>query len=364
MASSRTTRISVAAALVCATLPGSQALFPHGAGAIRSAPTSASPRSSGRLVERRSIPASSSSCGAASSGPLSYHWPVKPFDRQHPIRGYFGDPRTPTAASSFYSPASPGTFNFHSGVDIVATTGTPVYPVVSGVATVNTDNVIVNATDGRVFEYHHIWPRVRSGQYVSAYETVLGKTQPHFGHVHLTEIDNGKLHNPLDPGHLEPYRDETAPVVDKVDFSDSEGNKVNPLRLRGSVGISVDAHDMPALPIVDGWSGLPVTPALVAWELRGSSDKIAIPRRTARDFRQSEPANGDFWTFYGIGTHQNKYGEHFPERVKLIGRYVIDLTPSRLETRSIANGAYTLRITVADTCGNSGSLSEQITIAN
>ena len=25
---------------------------------------------------------------------FAYHWPIKPFDRQHPIRGAFGDPRT------------------------------------------------------------------------------------------------------------------------------------------------------------------------------------------------------------------------------------------------------------------------------
>jgi hypothetical protein len=31
---------------------------------------------------------------AAASGASAYPWPVKPFDKQHPIRGFFGDPRT------------------------------------------------------------------------------------------------------------------------------------------------------------------------------------------------------------------------------------------------------------------------------
>ena len=30
----------------------------------------------------------------------SYHWPVKPFDRQHPVRGNFGDPRTIFSSSA------------------------------------------------------------------------------------------------------------------------------------------------------------------------------------------------------------------------------------------------------------------------
>ena len=30
---------------------------------------------------------------AAGSTKPSYGWPVKPFDRQHPVRAYFGDPR-------------------------------------------------------------------------------------------------------------------------------------------------------------------------------------------------------------------------------------------------------------------------------
>src|SRR5579859_7113889 len=33
-------------------------------------------------------------CDGHGSGPLVYHWPVKPFTRQHPVRGNFGDPRT------------------------------------------------------------------------------------------------------------------------------------------------------------------------------------------------------------------------------------------------------------------------------
>jgi murein DD-endopeptidase MepM/ murein hydrolase activator NlpD len=369
MSIGRTTQISLAVLFLGAALPGGMALSARKAPrSIALSPaatpaTAASTAATSRIARQSSL-ARHSRCDAPPASPLSYHWPVKPFSRQHPIRGYFGDPRTPTAASSFYSPASPGTFNFHAGVDIVTKTGTPVYPVVSGVASAGSDNVIVDTADGRRFQYYHIRPQIQSGDYVSAYKTVLGKTQPRFGHLHLTEIYHGAIYNPLDPGHLEPYRDKTVPVVDAVNFINKQRKKVDPLGLKGSVEISVDAHDMPARPIVADWPGLGVTPALVEWELRTSSGTVVIPRRKARDFRQTEPSNGEFWTFYGVGTHQNKYGEHFPARVPLIGRYVFKLAPSALETGTIANGSYTLRITVADTCGNSGSLSEQITIAN
>jgi hypothetical protein len=53
---------------------------------------------------------------------LSYGWPIKPFHRQHPIRGYFGDPRTLAweGQPGLDSELTPGSFSFHNGVDIVA----------------------------------------------------------------------------------------------------------------------------------------------------------------------------------------------------------------------------------------------------
>src|SRR5688572_15595570 len=51
-------------------------------------------------------------------GPYTYRWPVKPFDRQHPVRGFFGDPRIANHGHSK---------QFHFGVDISAPNGTPVF---------------------------------------------------------------------------------------------------------------------------------------------------------------------------------------------------------------------------------------------
>src|SRR3954467_14382217 len=73
----------------------------------------------------------------AGSAPFAYGWPVKPFDREHPVRAILGDPRTifkgpPTVKALLHAG---GSFSFHQGIDISAPNGTDVYPVMSGVVT-------------------------------------------------------------------------------------------------------------------------------------------------------------------------------------------------------------------------------------
>ena len=107
----------------------------------------------------------------------AYGWPVKPFDRPHPVRANFGDPRT-----TFHGPAtqagiltSRGSFSFHFGVDIAVPDGTPVYPVRSGTATLLGGlNVQVDSGGGFKTQYWHIRPAIRQGQRVIAKQTVLG----------------------------------------------------------------------------------------------------------------------------------------------------------------------------------------------
>jgi hypothetical protein len=263
-----------------------------------------------------------------------------------------------------FAPGGPGPFNFHNGVDIVAADGAPVYPVLSGVAIVNPDNVVVDS-HGRWFQYYHLVPAVRSGQHVDAYQTVLGHIQAPHRHVHLTEGDGRSVTNPLEPGHLEPYDDRTTPAVDGVHFTGDRGRLVYRLRLKGEVRIAADAHDMPVLPIKGDWPGLGVTPATVSWRLETPGGAVAVPWTTVADFRQTEPGNDDFWRIFAPGTHQNKYGPKGRiTEVKMIGLYSYDLTPAGLDTRKLPNGVYTLTVRASDTCGNSGSLTEQIRVAN
>ncbi|HEY4977188.1 MAG TPA: hypothetical protein VII05_07570 [Gaiellaceae bacterium] len=315
-------------------------------------------------IVQRSHLARHSSCSVRSGSSLSYHYPIKPFNRQHRIRGYFADPRTPSGKRSVFAPGARGPFNFHSGVDILAADGTPVYSVVSGKTIAHPGNVKVYTTDGRRFQYYHIVPSVHSGQHVVAYKTVIGHIQAPHGHVHLIEVDGRTIQNPLAPGHLEPYRDKTAPVVDGVHFTGNQGLQADPLRLNGVIHIAADTHDMPALPIVGNWPGLGVTPAAVTWELRSADGSVVVPSHMIVDFRRTEPGNKDFWKVFAVGTHQNKYGSKHVRRVTLVGLYSYNLTPSGLDTRTLSNGVYVLTVSAADTCGNIGSLSAQITIAN
>src|SRR4051812_31847593 len=76
-----------------------------------------------------SVPAAAAA--ASHAAPFSYGWPVKPFDREHPVRAVLGDPRTsfkgpPTVDSLLHAK---GSFSFHQGIDISAPNGTAVYPV-------------------------------------------------------------------------------------------------------------------------------------------------------------------------------------------------------------------------------------------
>jgi len=54
-------------------------------------------------------------------------------------------------------------------------------------------------------------------------QPVLGVVDAPFDHVHLTEIDHSVVQNPLQPGHLTPYRDATVPIVDGLYLRDPSG---------------------------------------------------------------------------------------------------------------------------------------------
>jgi hypothetical protein len=335
--------------------------------ALTGAASALRPVARGPVTWQTQIPARRSPCADPRVGPFTYHYPVKPFLQQHPIRGFFGDPRT-VSSDPFGNDrrGTPGSFAFHNGVDIAAATGTPVYPVASGTVQARSygDEVVVSSPDGRTFQYFHVAPRVHAGQYVVAYRTVLGVVLPEWHHVHLSELDGFRIHNPLDPGHLEPYRDYTVPTVLAIDFRTAHDRPLDPTRLHGAVAISADAEDYPPLPVPGAWFDFPVTPALVAWRLVSASGHTVVPRTVVADFRKTEPPNRDFWNVYTAGTYQNfpVFGHHFFWRQP--GEYLFALTRSPLDTTRLRDGRYLLTVDVADVCGNRGSLTEAIDVRN
>jgi hypothetical protein len=302
---------------------------------------------------------------AASGGGFGY--PVKPFDREHPIRGSFGDPRTqfhgpPTLDSVLHGA---GSFSFHQGVDISAPNGTAVYPVVDGtVKTVTREWVGVSSGD-RGFEYWHIRPLVKVGQHVEARKTVLGHIVKPAGHVHLTEYENGRVVNPLVPGRLTPYHDTTRPTINSISFRRGDtGPEVFPSFVRGSVEMVVDAQDMPSMRVRGEWRNLPVSPALITWRIRSWAGRTVVPRQVAVDYRTTVPANSAFWQVYARGTYQNMsvFGPHYSYLQR--GCFLFKLTPRPFDTHRLRDGVYDLVVTANDIRGNSRSATLRFTVHN
>ena len=128
-------------------------------------------------------------------------WPLTPFHAQHPIRAGLNELRSSS---------------LHVGVDIQAPDGSAVYAVQPGVASV----LAPSGPNARVqvgnYIYWHIVPRVRTGDLVIPFQTVLGTVMAGYGHLAFSELGaSGEYVNPLRPGGtvLEPYVDRAAPVV-------------------------------------------------------------------------------------------------------------------------------------------------------
>src|SRR5687767_12932277 len=138
---------------------------------------------------------------AAHAASHTYGWPVKPFHRQHPVRGFFGDPRI--GGVPFGSARQ-----FHFGVDVSAPDGTAVFATASGVVSFqprHPDAVVITASSGVKFSYWHLVPSVRSGQVVHAYVTRIGRIARGWGHVHFSEQRGGRYVNPLRRGAMGPF---------------------------------------------------------------------------------------------------------------------------------------------------------------
>jgi Peptidase family M23 len=304
----------------------------------------------------------------AGNAPAGYPWPVKSFNRPHPVRGGFGDPRTlfharPTEAGLM---TGTGSFTFHWGIDIWAPNGTKVYPVVSGVvAQASRGGVTVDTGHGRVFAYWHIRPRVSVGDHVQAGETNLGAIRAPFEHVHFSELQDGRIVNPLQAGHLTPYADSTVPRVESIRLRRTDtGSDLVPTFVRGRVLLIAEAYDSLQMPVRGIWHGLPVAPALITWKLQRWDGKVVVGEQVGADFRQSIPSNTLFWSYYARGTYQNMavFDPHYNWGQP--GCFLFKLTRTAFDTRSVKDGVYDLVVTATDIRGNHSSKSLRLTIHN
>jgi hypothetical protein len=284
-------------------------------------------------------------CFASPPAAGAYGWPIKPFHAQHPVRGFFGDPRIDDHRN--------GDRTLHFGIDICAANGTPVYSPISGRAGIHPlhGDVVIVRGDARELSFWHVVPSVRAGDWVTAYRTVVGRVEAPWAHVHLSELRGGVYVNPLRPGGLAPYSDHTRPVVESFGF-ERAGSAVGRV-LRGAVDLVAEVADPAPLPVPGRWHGKPVMPALVRWRILRADGRSARPWRSAIDFRSALPARS-FADVYATWTRQNKPWRRARYRVLLARAW---------ETAQLAHGAYRLEVFACDTRGNHVTASTPFVIA-
>jgi len=272
-----------------------------------------------------------------------YCWPLKPFHRRHPVRGYFNDPRISGSSHAF-----------HFGIDIAAADGTPVHAVEPGTAHLDGGRSlsVVEPSGARSFGYWHVVPVVRHRQVVRRNE-LLGHVEAGWAHVHFAESSGGAYRNPLRPGALTPWFDSTSPRIAGIHLFRGR-RELSPLQVAGAVDVIVEAWDKPPLPVPEPWSDLPVTPALVRWRvLQGR--RVVRPWHAPVDFRNTLLPRDLFRSVFAPGTRQNRPGKP--------GRYRFHVAHT-WDTKTLPNGLYRIEVSVADVSGNTATAGLPVTIAN
>jgi hypothetical protein len=274
----------------------------------------------------------------------TYGWPLKPFDKQHPVRSFFDDPRQEGTEPS----------SFHFGIDISAPDGTPVYAVAPGVVRLQPDAVALVADTGdRVFSYWHVEPVVADQTAVETGQEIA-TIKPGFGHVHFTEIHSGRYVNPLRPGGIVPYVDATSPTVVAL-FAANRTRKLSLDALRGSFDLLVDCYDTPPPPLpAPPWNLTRVAPALIRWRLVPDGS-TAAPWHTAIDFRSFLAPRETFASVYAPWTTLNTPGRP---------AHLVYYLAHRWSSARVPDGRYRLQVAVFDSQGNSARAGVWLTIAN
>src|SRR3977135_1050214 len=106
---------------------------------------------------------------------MSYSWPLQPFDKPHPVRAYFNDPRISGQSHAF-----------HFGIDISAPNGTAVFTVEAGIVHLEDPRAISVKTGEHEHGYWHVVPVVSHLQQVAKHE-LLGHVDAPWLHVHFAE---------------------------------------------------------------------------------------------------------------------------------------------------------------------------------
>lgn len=303
--------------------------------------------------------------------PLGFRWPVKPFDRAHALRATFAEPRGlrgvggPNgggAARADYlgglgQIAPLGHRGLHTGIDIIARDGTPVYAVRSGTARTGGAGYEAHVIVGG-FGYWHLAGAVRTGTRVVAFQTILGRVYPGQGHVHLTRFaapGSGESAddpvNPLLAGGVTPYSDRRPPTLGELKAFDTAQRALATDRLSGPVVLAVKASDVQSL------GGARTGLYSLSYRLRDASGNSALGPIDVFAF-QLLPVQGIARRLYTAASTRHRFETQFWYRIS-------DRTPSNdgfLHTERLAPGRYSLEITASDARHNTTRRSYPLTV--
>ncbi len=188
-------------------------------------------------------------------------WPLKPFQEQHMLRAGLNELRPS---------------GFHLGIDIMALERQNVYAIQSGYAHILQRRGIGARVRIGNYIYWHVKIFVHEGQYVRAYETVVGRMFAYYvRHLHLSEVGgSGGYLNPLRPGGrvLSPWTDYEPPVIGAPQISGDGSVTVDAFDPQSFAGVIYYATPVLA-PAALAYrlftaAGTPITP--LQWALRGS----------------------------------------------------------------------------------------------
>ena len=272
---------------------------------------------------------------------MSYGWPVKPFARQHPVRGFFNDPRIDGASHAF-----------HFGIDISAPDGTEVFSVAPGTVFIEDRGHAVAVKSGaRVFAYWHVKPAVAHHQQVGLHQ-LLGRIEPGWAHVHFAESVNRRYLDPLRNGAIEPFVDVGHPTVSQIVLRHGAA-EVKGEPIRGLIDICCTAFDTTPIAVPAPWSHMPVAPALVRFRIVRDG-RALVGWRSGVDLRRFRTVDA-FHLIYAPETRQNHPGKP--------GTYRYWLARD-LDTRRLGNGACRIDVEAQDAHGNRARASRTVTVAN
>jgi hypothetical protein len=318
-------------------------------------------------------------------------WPVRPHNRQHPIRGSFLDPRPDPELGAIY----------HEGVDVAVRDDRPesgapqgrthrVYAIEGGPVHFATPLGVRGFAHIGHFGYGHIDPIVSTGEIVTPGQHI-GWTCKGDWHVHLSEFiftTGGQvIVNPLRPGgKLDPYVDTAPPFIREIRFFTPAnpawgrrpttgaarlppaGRRLQRDALSGRVDVRVRVSDPQSF---IGWFrdlphlAAPHHPFRLTVAIADVGSGRVVRRREA--FRAEQLLDQPAGRHFAPGTEQNLPAggcmrRH--EELSCDGVYWFRLFPLGWDTTRVADGRYEVRVKAWDVAANLARSDVVVTIAN